>query len=255
MLSTTLAIARKDLQILRRDPRGLVSLFVMPAMFLVVMTLALSKTWGTPRAGIPNIVQQNVPGWTLFGVFFVAQQLALSLLEEKRSGTFRRLLASPAPRAAILLGKLVPYLLLNLAQVTLMFAAGVFLLPRLGAPALSLGTHPFALLAVSVAASLAATGLGLLLASLANTQEQLGGFGTLVVLTMAALGGVMVPRFAMPASMQRLGLFTPHAWALTAYQDVLVLGHGLVQILPAVGALLAFAVVFFGVALVKFRWE
>jgi ABC-2 type transport system permease protein len=125
----------------------------------------------------------------------------------------------------------------------------------MGAPRLAIGAHPFALVAITVAASLAASGLGLLIAALARTTEQIGGLASMLVVTMAALGGVMVPRMAMPQSMQTVGLLTPHAWALTAYQDVLVRGAGLVSVLPAVGALLGFASLFFAVALVKFRWD
>ncbi|MFN8597440.1 MAG: ABC transporter permease, partial [Anaerolineae bacterium] len=65
----------------------------------------------------PNTVQQNVPGWTLFGVFFIAQLVATSILEEKKVGSFRRLMAAPMSRATMLLGKLLPYLILNLVQI------------------------------------------------------------------------------------------------------------------------------------------
>lgn len=203
----------------------------------------------------PNSVQQNVPGYTLFGVFFIAQILATNILEEKKVGTFRRLLAAPMSRAAFLLGKLTPFLIVNLIQIALMFAVGVFIMPLLGAPKLELGTHPEALLLISLAASLAATGLGLLLAAVAKTSEQISGLGTLLVLTMAALGGVLVPRFVMPDFMQTLGLITPHAWGLDAYQDVLVRGYDVARILPEVAALMGFAVVFFGVALWRFKWD
>src|SRR3990170_3734641 len=203
----------------------------------------------------PNSVQQNVPGWTLFGVFFISQTLATSLLEEKKVGTFRRLLVAPMSRAALLLGKLTPFLIVNLVQIVLMFAVGVFIMPLVGAPKLELGRHPEALALISLATSLAATGLGLLIAALAKTAEQIGGIGSLLVVTMAALGGVMVPRYIMPDLMQRVGLITPHAWALTAYQDVLVRGYDVVRILPEVAALMGFAVVFFGVALWRFKWD
>ena len=103
--------------------------------------------------------------------------------------------------------------------------------------------------------SLAATGLGLLIAALAKTQEQIGGLGTLLVIILAALGGVMVPRFIMPEFMQSIGLISPHAWALTAYQDVLVRGYGIEGVLPEVAALLGFAVVFFGIAVWRFKWD
>jgi len=240
MRNAIAAITLKDLAVLNSDRRGLGNLFLMPAMFIVVMTLALGKMWGTHTPGQPNAVTHNVPAWTLFGVFFIAQQLAASILEEKKLGTFRRLLAAPVSRAGILIGKLVPYLLLNL--------------PLLEAPRLVI-SHPLALAAISIAASLSATGLGLLIASLAKTTEQIGGLGSLLVVTMAALGGVMVPSSVMPDSMRTLGLATPHAWALRAYQDVLVRDAGLAHVLPGIAALLGFALVFFGVAVWRFRWE
>lgn len=254
MRHTIAAIARKDLQVLRNDPRGLGNLFLMPAMFIVVMTLALGKMWGSPAPGRPNAVTHNVPAWTLFGIFFIASPLAASILDEKKLGTFRRLLAAPVSRPAVLIGKLVPYLLLNLAQVAVMFAVGVLVLPLLGAPRLQV-SHPLALAAISVAASLSATGLGLLIASLARTTEQIGGLGTLLVVTMAALGGVMVPRSVMPESMRLLGNATPHAWALGAYQDVLVKGAGLGAVLPSIGVLLGFAGLFLAFAAWRFRWD
>jgi ABC-2 type transport system permease protein len=104
-------------------------------------------------------------------------------------------------------------------------------------------------------AVLAATGLGLLLAALDKTAEQIGGLSSLLVVTMAALGGVMVPRYIMPDFMETIGLISPHAWALTAYQDVLVRGYGIARILPEVAVLMGFAAVFFGVALWRFKWD
>src|SRR5512141_295488 len=120
MRHTIPAIARKDLAVLRNDPRGLVNLFLMPAMFIVVMTLALGRAWHS-KPGQPDAVTHNVPAWTLFGVFFIVSLVASSILEERKLGTFRRILAAPVSRAGVLLGKLVPYLLLNLVQVLVMF--------------------------------------------------------------------------------------------------------------------------------------
>lgn len=220
-----------------------------------LVTIHQTQPAGMQAEEFPNTVQQNVPGWTLFGVFFIAQLVATSLLEEKKVGSFRRLLAAPMSRATMLLGKLLPYLIINLIQIVLMFAVGVFLLPLTGLPQLNLGRHPEGLIVVSVCASLAASGLGLLLAAVGKTAEQIGGLGSLLVVTMAAVGGVMVPRFVMPDFMQTLSLVSPHAWALSAYQDILVRGYGIAQILPACGALLLFAAAFFGIAVWKFKWD
>jgi len=64
-----------------------------------------------------------------------------------------------------------------------------------------------------------------------------------------------VPRYIMPDFMRTIGLISPHAWALTAYQDVLVRGYDVAHILPNVAALMGFAVAFFGVALWRFKWD
>lgn len=253
MLRQILAMTRKDLLVLVRNRGSLGTLFLMPVVLLVVMTLALSGLYaGADRArGMPNVVEQNVPGWLLFGVFFIAQVLAGSLARERADGTFRRLLAAPVSRAGALLGKVAPFLLVNLGQVAVMTTVGVLVLPLLGAPRLALGGHAAAMLGITLAASLTATGLGLLLA----TVERVAGFGSLLVVTMAALGGVMVPRRVMPHALAELGLLTPHAWALDGYQQVLVRGAGLPGVLPNLAALLAFAIAFFALALWRFRWE
>jgi ABC-2 type transport system permease protein len=198
---------------------------------------------------LPDSAQQNVPGYTIFGVFFIVQVLATSFLREKQEGTFRRLLAAPMSRAALLIGKLLPYYLVNLIQVALMFAVGALVF------GMSLGHDPLALVVMTLATAAAATGLGLLVASGGQTPDQIGGLATLLALTLAALGGMMVPTFVMPAFMQTLSRLTPHAWALAGFQDVIVRGLGLGAVLSEAGALLGFAALFFGFALWRFRFE
>jgi len=203
----------------------------------------------------PNTVQQNVPGWALFGVFFISGILAQSILEEKRTGAFRRLVAAPMSRSIVLLGKLVPHVIVNLIQITILFLVGYFVLPLTGLPRLEWGAHPEGLVIISICASITANALGLLLAALAKSEQQLGGLSTLLVLTLAAIGGVMVPRFVMPEFMQTLGVISPHAWALNAYQDILMRGYGIAEILPECAVLLAMAVAMFAVTVWKFKWD
>jgi linearmycin/streptolysin S transport system permease protein len=203
----------------------------------------------------PNTVQQNVPGWALFGVFFISGVLAQSILEEKRTGAFRRLVASPMSRATVLLGKLVPHVIVNLIQITLLFLVGYFVLPLTGLPRLEWGAHPEGLIVISICASITANALGLMLAAIAKSEQQVNGLSTLLVLTLAAIGGVMVPRFVMPQFMQSLAVISPHAWALNAYQDILMRGYGIAEILPECAVLLAMAVVMFGIAVRRFKWD
>jgi ABC-2 type transport system permease protein len=203
----------------------------------------------------PNTTQQNVPGYTLFGVFFICQVIGLSFIREKQDGTFRRLLVAPISKPALLIGKLLPYYLVNLVQIVLIFAAGIWIVPLMGFPALHLGEHPEGLVVVSLATAAAASGLGLLVASLVKTPEATGGLGALIAVMMAAIGGCFVPTFVMPQFMQTLSKIVPHAWALQGYQDVLIRGYGVGQVMPEVGALIVFAAIFFGFALWRFRFD
>jgi ABC-2 type transport system permease protein len=197
----------------------------------------------------PSSVTQNVPGYTIFGLFFIVQVLASSILHEKTDGTFRRLLVAPLPRPVLLLGKLLPYYLVNLVQVVLMFAIGVLVFD------MTLGNNPLALVLVTLATAAAATGMGLLVAAIGKTPEQISGVATLLAITLAAIGGMMVPTFAMPEAMQTISKISPHAWALVGFQDVIVRGLGTAAVMNEVSVLLGFAVVFFGIAAWRFRFE
>jgi ABC-2 type transport system permease protein len=196
----------------------------------------------------PTATEQNVPAYTIFGVFFIILTLASSFVQEKKEGTFQRLLAAPLPKLALLLGKLFPYYLVNLIQIALMFSVGVLLF------GIQLGNLP-ALIVLSLALAAAANGLGLFVAALGKTEAQVGGFSVLLAITLAALGGMMVPTFIMPDVMKTISLFTPHAWALAGFHDIIIRGLGLKQVVLEVGVLLGFACLFFVLALWRFRFN
>ncbi len=196
----------------------------------------------------PTSTEQNVPAYTIFGVFFIVLTLASSFLQEKKDGTFQRILVAPLSKTALLIGKLLPYYLVNLAQIGLMFGIGVVIF------GIHFGNIP-ALVTVSLALAAAANGLGLMVASLAKTEAQVNGLSVLLAITLAALGGMMVPTFIMPGFLKALSLFTPHAWALSGYQDVIIRGLGMKDILSETFVLLGFASLFFGIALWRFRFD
>ena len=196
----------------------------------------------------PDTYQQNVPGYTVLGVFFIVGAMASSILQEKREGTFRRLLVAPLPKPILLAGKILPYYLVNLIQVAIMFGVAHLLF------GMAFG-DPVALAAVSLAMAAAATSLGIMVAALGRTDTQVGGITSLLTLTMSALGGCLMPASIMPSFLQTLSRFTPHAWAMQGFQDVLVRGYGLVGILPEAGALLGFATIFFLIGVWRFRFD
>ena len=207
----------------------------------------MPRGWLTYRPITPK--EQNVPGYTIFGVFFIVQVIGNTLLREKSSGTFNRLLVAPIRRSVLLIGKLIPFYIVNIIQVIFLFAFGYFVFH------INLGSSPAGLFLVTLATAAAANALGLLIASISKSAEQMGPLSGVVLVVMATVGGILIPYFEMPAMLQRIAFFTPQAWALKGYQDILVRGYDFFSVLPSVGALLLFALIFYSLALLKFRFE
>lgn len=195
------------------------------------------------RAGlavVPTPVQHNVPAWALFGMFFIVVPMSTFFLRERKEGTMTRLLAMPVPYAVILTGKILAFILVSFCQFGLIVLIGRFVLPLLGLAAFDPGHNPGAVAGVVLAAALAATGYGLMLGCLARTYEQAAMFGSISVVVASALGGVMVPVYAMPEMMRKLSVVSPVGWGLEAFLDIFVRGGNLAGVAAQVALLLAF---------------
>lgn len=189
---------------------------------------------------IPNSAQHNVPAWTLFAIFFIIVPLSINLLKEKNQGTFVRLRTTPVSYATILGGKTIVYLSVCLVQFTLMLLVGIFLFPAIGLPGVDVSGKLPMLYTVALFSGLAAIGLGLLIGTVAKTQEQAAPFGATSVVILAALGGVWVPVFVMPKFMQFVSKISPMNWGLEAFYDVFLRNVGFAKILPEISLLLLF---------------
>ncbi len=202
-----------------------------------------------PGGSLPTAAQQNVPAWTLFGMFFIVVPMAGGLVRERQEMILARLMTLPVSPLLLLAGRVLTYLGVCLAQALLIAAIGRFLLPLLGASQLELGgAPPEALLAMVISAALAAAGYGILVGSLARSYEQASVFGAISVVLAAAIGGVMVPVFAMPPTMQRLSSFSPLGWGLEGFLDLLVRGGGIAAVAPEALRLMCFGLLCLGCA-------
>jgi ABC-2 type transport system permease protein len=195
---------------------------------------------GAAREITPSSVQQNVPAWLVFSMFFVAIPLSTTFIAERQQGTLMRLRSMDVPVPLLFAGKLVPYALINQIQVGAMLLVGVYLVPLLGGEALSLGHSPGGLALMAGAVSFGAIGYALLIAVVARTTEQatvLGGAGSIL---LGAVGGIMVPKFLMPEAMQTFSWVSPMAWGLEGFLDVLLRQGTARDVLPEAAAMGAF---------------
>lgn len=196
------------------------------------------------RAGVlpatPTAVQQSVPAWLVFSMFFVVIPISTAYIIERQQGTLVRLQVINIPSTLSLLAKVVPYYLVNQVQMVLMVLVGMYLVPQLGGSRLEMADSPGSLLIVSSATSLAAIGYALMLSVFAKTTVQATTLGGISNIIFGALGGVMVPKFIMPEVMQRIAIISPMSWGMEGFLDVFLRHAGWKDVLPEAGALMLF---------------
>ena len=198
----------------------------------------------------PSSVQQNVPAWLVFAMFFVVVPVSALFIVERQQGTLQRLVTMGVPFGVVLAGKLLPFFVVNQVQALLMVGVGLYIVPLFGGEALVMpeGTDLVHWWLVAASVSLSAVACALLVASIARTTQQatvVGGIGNIL---MGAIGGIMVPKFMMPSAMQTLAGFSPMAWGLDGFHTVMLRHGGLADILPDIFRLLAFAAACLAVA-------
>ncbi|HSF14746.1 MAG TPA: ABC transporter permease [Vicinamibacteria bacterium] len=186
-----------------------------------------------------NTFDQNVPGFgltfLLLGMLF---GVGLGILDEREWGTMYRLAAGPVSKPKLVVGKMLSRFLMGLVQMTVLFAVG-----RLAFD-ISLGRSLVALALVVVAVTFASASLGLLAASLAPSRDSVLPMGTIGVVVMAAIGGCWWPITIEPLWLQRLAHVFPTAWAMGAFNDLMLRERALVEVVPSLIALLGFGALY-----------
>jgi ABC-2 type transport system permease protein len=179
---------------------------------------------------VPNASQHNVPAWTIFAMFFIIIPLGAAMVKEKNSGSFIRLKTLPASYLHALISKELVYGTVTLLQASLIFFIGKEFFPLIGLPALNIPEDLWGLIIVTVVCGYCAVNYAICVGVFANTAEQANAFGAISILILAALGGLLVPSFAMPTNLQKILQISPLHWALEAYYGLFLEGGKLKDI-------------------------
>jgi ABC-2 type transport system permease protein len=193
------------------------------------------------------------PGLTVMFIYFIISMSASTLLSERETGTLRRLLTATIPRGAILAGKMLAYMLLACLQVVVMFTVARLIFDT------PLGSSPLGLIVLTVVVAFNATALGMMLAALAKSSKQADSLGTILAFVLAGLGGALVisptPLSRSGGFMGTISSFIPHSYAVEGYYRLMAENGSFVQVLPQIGILLGMGVLFFVIALWRFKFE
>lgn len=175
-------------------------------------------------------------------LLFSAMQGASISIDERRNGLSDRLMVGPSGAFGMLSGKFVFLTLIGFVQAAIICAVAVIFFE------VSITEKYVPIGIACLGASVLASGLALLLASLCKTQTQMNAVSTFAVLLLSAIGGSMVPRFMMPAWLQDIGTFTPNYWSIEAFYGILARGQTIFDLLPVWGVLFGGGIFCLGLA-------
>jgi len=192
---------------------------------------------------IPNATQHNIPSWTIFAMFFIVISLGSSVVREKLNGSFLRLKTLPTSYLVSLFSKQITYLLVTLLQAAVIFAIGIWLFPSMGLPRLNIPADIIGLCLVTILVGWCAVSYAICIGVLAQTQEQANGIGAVSIVLLAAIGGLLVPSFAMPESFQNILILSPLHWCLEAFYGLFLEGGSLRDILMNILPLFAIIII------------
>jgi len=189
-----------------------------------------------------------VPG--LIGVILTLTMVlftAVAIVRERERGNMELLITTPLSSAELMVGKVLPYIVLGLVQVTVIVALGlwIFAVPVRGA---LLDVYLAALLLIAANLS-----LGLLISTRARSQFQAMQLTFFVFLPSILLSGFMFPFAGMPAFAQWIAEALPLTHFIRLIRGVMLRGAGLGELWPDVAALAAFTAVMMAAAILRFR--
>ncbi|MCJ7522648.1 MAG: ABC transporter permease, partial [Dehalococcoidia bacterium] len=194
-----------------------------------------------------NAADFVVPGYLVMFVFFTAALSAEMIVRERQNHTLERLLASSVRREAILGGVFAGTAVKGIIQIAIFWAVGIL------AFNIDLGISPAAVVILSILMVLMSSAFTIMLAALVTTQRSAGSLAVLVSLVLAPLGGCWWPLFVTPTWMQFLAKLTPHGWANTGFNKLMLFGAEFGDVVPEMLVLVGFAVLFAMIGVWRFR--
>lgn len=196
----------------------------------------------------PSGFSQSVPGMGSMYVMFTVLAGVTALILERKNWTFQRLVMMPIRRWQILGGKITARFLMGMIQYSIAFGFGAILGVRFF-------DNFIGVLALMISFCLCMTAMAFLIATLVKTDMQAVSSTLLVTLVIAPLGGAWWPLEIVPDFMKVAAYLTPMGWTMHGYNELMLYGGGLADIVLPVLVLLVASGVMFGLAILRFKYE
>lgn len=215
----TLVIAELEARKLRHDPTEVIMRAIQPALWLLVFGEVFTRARVIPTGGL-SYLDFMAPGILAQSVLFVAIFYGIAVIWERDLGIVHKFLASPTPRAALVLGKALSASLRSLSQMLIIYLLAWLL-------GVDLNWNPLALIGVLSAVILGAalfSTLSLVIASLVKTRERFMGIGQVLTMPLFFASNAIYPAAIMPLWLQGVARANPLTYEVDALRALMLTG-------------------------------
>jgi ABC-2 type transport system permease protein len=203
---------------------------------------------------VGNVEAQNpsnwvIPGYLVMFVFMAAATSAPTIVKERQNNTLERLLSTSVKKESVLGGIFTGIAAKGLVQIIIFWVFGILVFH------VDMGLSPLAVIVLSVLMVIMSSAFAVMLATLAGSIRSASSLAVITSLILAPLGGCWWPSFLYPEWLQNMAKITPHAWATTGFNKLMVFGAGFGDTVDSMLALVVFTIIFSAIAIWKFRTD
>lgn len=218
-LAQTLAVAEADVRKLRHDPWELVTRMVQPALWLLIFGQVLARARAIPTGPI-GYVEFVAPGILAQSVLFVAIFYGVSLIWERDLGIVHKYLVSPAPRAALVLGRALASGIRGISQAAVVYLLAVLL----GVPLRWEIADVGGVAAMVMLGSAVFSTFSLVVACIVKTRERFMGIGQVLTMPLFFASNAIYPLAVMPGWLRVAATWNPLTYQVDALRHMMIRG-------------------------------
>jgi ABC-2 type transport system permease protein len=242
-VKNTLVITELELRKIRHDPSELLIRAVQPALWLLIFGVVFNRARAIPTGGLPYL-DFLAPGILAQSVLFIAIFNGIAIIWEKDLGLVHKLLASPSPRSALVLGKGISAGARALSQVAIVYVLALLLGVRINWNPLFLA----GVLGVAILGAACFSTLSLIIACVVKTRERFMGIGQVLTMPLFFASNAIYPIALMPAWLKVVSHLNPLTYEVDALRALMLSGGTSVfGIGPDIGILLMITALLVGV--------
>jgi ABC-2 type transport system permease protein len=216
---STLVITELELRKIRHDPTELLTRAVQPALWLLIFGQVFSRARAIPTGGLPYL-DFMAPGILAQSVLFIAIFHGIAIIWERDLGLVHKLLASPSPRPALVLGKGISAGARALSQVAIVYALALLL-------GVKINWHPLFLagvLGVAILGAACFATLSLIIACVVKTRERFMGIGQVLTMPLFFASNAIYPITLMPDWLKAISHLNPLTYEVDALRALMLTG-------------------------------